>query len=501
VSHVRESRRFTFVGIPCHRHRTTSDPPWIHGRLSGVVRLRRVGKAHASVAVAAALVVLVACCLSGPVVRADVAVATFRADVTPPLGEPVGLGFVPSLKTKEHPLEARGVVLRDDDAIVVLCAIDWCEVHNRSYAILRKRIAEAAGIRPEQVAVHCLHQHTAPAFDSDAQALQRAADDPRRVATTRFLDAAAGRIARAVGDARTRMRPVTHIGYSRGLVRQAASNRRIRGRDGTITWRGSSTGRNTALRELPEGRVDPWLRTVTFLDGTSTVAQLHYYATHPQSFYSDARASYDVPGIARTRLEKQAGGFQVYFSGCGGDVAFGKYNDGSRQARDRLADRVYDGMKRSVESIRTAPLKKLDWRVLPVAFGTRRDPAFSSDRCRAVLADAAASDSARLKAAVTLAWNQRVARGEKVELSCLVLGPVKILHLPGEPFVHYQLAAQQIDPESFVAVAGFGDCGMSYIGTDEIFTDQGGYEQSWALSGRTEQLLLESIRTLLRPGK
>jgi len=236
---------------------------------------------------------------------------------------------------------------------------------------------------------------------------------------------------------------------------------------------------------------------VTFFCGQTPLVHVHYYASHPQSFYGDGRASYDVPGIARERLQNETGVFQVYFNGCGGDVAFGKYNDGSREARKRLAERVYNGMKRSLASIKRTKVTSLEWRVLPVAFGTNRAPAFSSDACRRVLENPRSADSARLKAAVTLAWNQRVARGEKVELGCLVVGGVKILHLPGEPFVFYQLAAQKLDTGSFVAVAGHGDCGMSYIGNDVIFSDVGGYEQTWALSGRTERVLLDAIAELL----
>ena len=443
------------------------------------------------------LVLFLAAWGAGQRLAADVTVSTFVADVTPPLGQPVGLGFIKTLKTREHPLQARGLVIGDGRQTIVLCAIDWMEVHNRSQAILQKRIAEAAGTRVSHVAVHCIHQHTAPAFDRDAQALQRAPDDPRRVATAAFLEMAAGRIAMAVKASRARARTVTHVGASRGRVDQAASNRRIRRPDGSILTRGSSTKRNPTLREFPEGQIDPWLRTVTFFDGKTALVHVHYYASHPQSFYGDGRASYDVPGIARERLQNETGVFQVYFNGCGGDVAFGKYNDGSREARKRLAERVYNGMKRSLASVRRTKVTSLEWRVLPVAFGTNRVPSFSSDACRRVLANPRSADSARLKAAVTLAWNERVARGEKVTLGCLVVGGVKVLHLPGEPFVFYQLAAQKLDVGSFVAVAGQGDCGMSYIGNDVIFSDVGGYEQTWALSGPTERVLLDAMSRLL----
>ena len=110
--------------------------------------------------------------------------------------------------------------------------------------------------------------------------------------------------------------------------------------------RGSAT-RDPKLHEAPEGLIDPWLRTVTFFDAERPMVQLHYYATHPMSFYGDARISWDVPGLARQRLEQETGVFQIYFNGCGGNIGMGKYNDGTRAAREQLTDRMFDAMRRS----------------------------------------------------------------------------------------------------------------------------------------------------------
>jgi DNA-binding beta-propeller fold protein YncE len=52
-------------------------------------------------------------------------------------------------------------------------------------------------------------------------------------------------------------------------------------------------------------------------------------------------------------------------------------------------------------------------------------------------------------------------------------------------------------PDKFVCVAGYGDCGMGYIGGDRIFTDRGGYEQTYAFAGPCEALLLATMKNLL----
>src|SRR5262249_59049502 len=92
---------------------------------------------------------------------------------------------------------------------------------------------------------------------------------------------------------------------------------------------------------------------------------------------------------------------------------------------------------------------------------------------RAGLRDPKAAKARRGNAAFQLAWLKRVDR--PVALTCLDLGPALVLHLPGEPFVEYQLKAQEMGKDVFVCVAGYGDGGMGYIPTDRGYLE-GGYE-------------------------
>jgi hypothetical protein len=71
--------------------------------------------------------------------------------------------------------------------------------------------------------------------------------------------------------------------------------------------------------------------------------------------------------------------------------------------------------------------------------------------------------------------------------------------MPGELFVEYQLGAQRIRPELFVAMAAYGDYAPGYICTDIAYT-QGGYEASELASKvepGVEAILMEAIRKLL----
>jgi hypothetical protein len=99
-----------------------------------------------------------------------------------------------------------------------------------------------------------------------------------------------------------------------------------------------------------------------------------------------------------------------------------------------------------------------------------------------------------------LAWMRRCATGHRIDVGCLRLGRARILHMPGELFVEYQLAAKAERKDLFVAMAAYGDYGPWYIGT-AVSYQEGGYESTQPASNvgpQAEGELLRAIRKLLR---
>ena len=98
-----------------------------------------------------------------------------------------------------------------------------------------------------------------------------------------------------------------------------------------------------------------------------------------------------------------------------------------------------------------------------------------------------------------LAWLTRSRREQPIDIGCLKLGDAYVMHMPAELFVEYQLAAQRMRPQSFVAMAAYGDYGAGYIGT-EISYPQGGYETGIAsrVAPSVEQVLLTAMEKLLK---
>ncbi|MBI4578322.1 MAG: hypothetical protein HY718_01375 [Planctomycetes bacterium] len=432
----------------------------------------------------------------GDSTRAGLQLATFEADVTPPMGSPLCAGRIKPAEAVDDPLLAKGVVLRDEGGTYVLCAVDWCLLSGRAYDLFREKIAAAVKTDVSRVAVQCVHPHDAPWIDPRAQELLAAAKDAPKHADLAYLEASVAKVAQAVKQA-TAFQPVTHVGTGKAKVEQVASNRRVPRLDGTIAVRYSSGGREPAMREAPEGLIDPDLRTVAFFNGDEPLAYLHYYATHPQSHYGGGRVSCDVPGIAREQVEAATGMFQVYFTGCAGNVTAGKYNDGAPQRRKELADRLRAAMTASIAGIQRQPATRVDWAARPVRLPRRRDAQYADKSLEAIVKNPTTRPVDRINAAMDLASLQRLASDRPVELSCLGIGSVRILHLPGEPFVEYQLYAQELRPNDFVAVAGYGDDFMGYLCTQKAYAE-GGYEPTaTVLASMNEPYVRRAIADLL----
>lgn len=419
-------------------------------------------------------------------------VATFQSDVTPPVGGHP-LIWVTPVKEVEDPLLAKGIVLDDGKKRIVLCTVDWCGLCNSSHRLFCEKIARAAQTPVANVAVHSVHQHTAPYTDGDAQRLLEPFEGLPLYVDFAYLDEVTDRLAAAVAESLGRFQPFDSVGTGTAKVDRVASSRRIRMPDGSMRWRMSSAT-DPAVRALPEGRIDPNLLTVTLARDGAPLVRMHYYATHPQSFYGDPRACSDVAGFARRRLEEKEGVFQIYFTGCSGDVAMGKYNDRSVRARTELADRLYAGMAAAAAQTSYRPVSQIKWRTQPLRLPLRTDAGYTVEENRARMCDPAATAIIRIRAATRVAFAERI--DEPITLSLLQFDEVSILNLPGECMVEFQLFAKKLRPDRFVAVAAYGDLGPGYICTKESFSE-GGYEPSASRAGReAEGVLKEAIRRL-----
>lgn len=446
-------------------------------------------------------VIGVACGSTAAFAGEPLRVAAFQADATPPIGSPVA--YAPT-RSIEDPLSARGIVLLGAGKPIVLCAVDWIGIGNGGQDTWKEKLAAAAGTTANRVAVHTLHQHDGPRCDFTAAALLEKEGLAARHFDTAFARTVIERTAKAIRTAVAKQaRPVTHIGVGVAKVEKVASNRRILGPDGKVKIIRWSKSTNPAAIAAPEGVIDPILRLISFWNADTPLVSLTYYATHPQSYYGKGDVTSEFVGIARAMREKALPGIaHIHFNGASGNVAAGKYNDGSKRLRPILAGRMAKGMAEAWKATEKQPIAAADveWRTTPVKLPAAKH--LEGDKLRAILGNKKADARSRLGAASHLAWLERNRAGGTIDVTCLKLGSVHILHLPGELFIEYQLAAQKLKPKATVCMAAYGDYGPGYIGT-EIAYSQGGYETSPRASRvapAVEKVLMQAIRKVLQTG-
>lgn len=422
--------------------------------------------------------------------------ATFECDVTPPDGHPLCGGWILPVRGVDDPLKAVGVVLLGGAKPIVLCAVDWTGIRNEAFRIWRKALAEAAHTAPEYVSLHSVHPHNAPFADVEAEKMIAEAKAAKSL-DLKYFDECVTKSADALKAALVKAARFTHIGTGAGEVTEVASNRRVLGADGKVKFTRTSATKNKEARDAPEGLIDPKLRTLSFWDGEKALAALHFYACHPMSYYGDGRVSADFCGLARQKRQDETKVFQVYFNGCGGNITAGKYNDGAKENRVALRDRIHAGMVAAWKDTKKSEVKEFEWRFEPVKLPPRTEALFGEEESKKALADVKATDAKRNNAAYQLAWLKR--KDTPIEVNCLDFGgSVLNLFLPGESFVEYQLAAQKMRSDAVVNVASYGDDGPGYIPTAKAYLE-GGYEPTVALSGPgSEEILLAAMRKLLK---
>lgn len=420
-------------------------------------------------------------------------ISTFDVDATPPVGS--YLAYDKMVNSWDLSLRARGVVISGAGLPVVLCSVDWIGIANDSQDAFKTALADAAGTVPDRVAVHTVHQHDAPVCDFGAEKFLRQAGNEPKSFDGAFARELISRLAVAVKSSLEKSRPFTQIGTGKAEVHEVASNRRIIGPDGKVKATRYSSTRDSALRAEPEGLIDPMVSLVSFWNGDQPVAVLSYYANHPMSYYRQGVANPDYPGIARfMRQLAVPQALHIHFNGAGGNLTAGKYNDGSRENRGIFAERLADGMRRAWESTKkeTVTPDDFSWAFIPVSL----PPASHLENLEA---DIKGKDMVyQTNNLSMLVWLKRMREGKKMNVSCLGIGSVRILHMPGELFVEYQLAAKKMRPDLFVTMAAYGDYGPGYICTAKAY-QEGGYEAGDASGVRPEAegILMDAVRKLL----
>ncbi|HWB53583.1 MAG TPA: hypothetical protein VG722_05300 [Tepidisphaeraceae bacterium] len=379
----------------------------------------------------------------------------------------------------EQPLSLRGIILGANNTLYVVAAIDFCYLAGRAQRRLEEALARGAGISVEQVALQSNHVHAAPLIDEESHAIL--AEFGYSVHNEAYFRQVLNHAENAVANAITQQgTTIGGISFIQHPVSEFASTRRVLDADGNCHVRFSICD-DQAIRNAPEGKIDPLLRQIVFFDSQSSpVAALSFYASHPQ--VSDRRLliSGDTIGLATDLFERTYPGvFPIYFTGAAGDVTAGKYTT-TNLDRNRLVFgvRLFDGMDGAFRRANPQPLTHVGWTTVrfdvPLS-EIPQPPNHFEDILRVKVPNPAESGLFHHYLASMKLYRLRQALNVyPSRISRLCLGDIQVLFLPSEMIVDYQFYANsKLGRKS--AVAAYADGFLKYVATDECF-DQGGYE-------------------------
>ena len=395
---------------------------------------------------------------------------TFTVECTPPVGCGVSFGITGAVTGVRDPLLLRGFVFDDKDHRCLIATMDFCGLMNSAYDDLVRVLAKAVNAPEERVIIHCIHQHDAPLLNYEIEAYLNCETYPRQWWTDVL-----GKCAQSAGECLDRMVTIPSLGYNETRLHGYASNRRILGRDGKVVGMRFSRCDDTSLKNKPVGVVDPMLMTVAFKDSSGKIAgSMSFYATHPQVSNGRNLYSADAPGEALNILEgRLRDGLHGFFTGAGGNVTAGKYSSVTDLEGNllRFGKILADGISLNLGAMKWEDAGELYWHSTEFPF-----PAQQMDKGKLLsqINDESISHKERLQKAVLLTCLE-YRKNLSYHLSLLRIGGAKILFLPGEPFVEYQLYAQSLIPDEFLAVAGNCSDNFLYLPLAKHF-EEGGYE-------------------------
>ena len=274
--------------------------------------------------------------------------------------------------------------------------------------------------------VHCVHQHTAPTHDASAQLILDKTENPPNWRSLEFLDEVTDRLAAAAKESLKDLQAVDQIGTGEAKVDRVASSRRIMV-NGKFHWRLSST-KDPKLQALPEGFIDPMLKTITLARAANRSCGCTTTQPIRRVFIATAAPVGTCPASPDSDSKRRKACSRSTSPDAPATWRWASTNDRTRRARAELADRLYAGMEGLRRFDPTGPIGPLEWRSVEVLFTPRSDGKYDRAKCLAIAGDAKAEPRVRARAAMRIACAEWLKR--PIVLGALRIGDIHIIHLP-----------------------------------------------------------------------
>lgn len=407
-----------------------------------------------------------------------------RVDVTPSYGMYIAGYFNERFANGViDPIYLNAIALSDGNDTALIMTADFLGMKESYLTELRNKIAEFVAIKPNNIMISSLHQHTSVRVPNDKGKdafLDRAYFD---ILDYKFCDAAK----MAIDD----MSDATLGIAEQQTAQQISFVRRYRMLDGSVKTNPAPAEKDAIDHSL--GDPDNTVRLLRFVrEGKNDIAMVNF-STHPD-VVGGSKISADWPGFTRTYVEADHKGVScIFINGVQGDSNhFNPYREnrgvvGSGLDHAKLMARIIaDAVKEIWDKTDSCNDVKINGSVDFVYQMIRTDGAEYYDECVEKLAalrkkiplpaDALAHVGGP-GGAGRIVRMRTESLFKKIPISVISLGKINFVGFGGEPFTHYAKAVREALPEKHIVTLCCANGFEGYLPTESAFSE-GGYEAS-----------------------
>ena len=400
----------------------------------------------------------------------------------------------------------------DGEKKALIIAVDICLMAQKYYDMCKKAIEEATGICKDAIFINCSHTHTGPLLGKDFASDKGSSETYDEFFVTSMRDAAVY----ALAD----LKEAT-IETASSVAKNISFIRRYRMKDGGVQ---TNPGVNNPDIVRPVGDTDDSVNVMRFdREGADTIVFVNF-VNHPD-VVGGSKISADWPGLLRKDVEKIIDGTKcIFFNGAQGDVNHvnvhpkggdfnGMFNDFDGVSRgyahaEYIARVVTGGVLQSFDKVNYVDVDTLvsKQKIMNVP-SNRPDPKDMPEAHRINDLHNAGKDNEipfegmMLKTVVAEAARMvRLENGPDafdMTLSAIVIGPVAIIGIPGEPFNGVGKGLKQTEGFDMIVPCCLTNGSEGYFPMQDSY-DEGGYEaRSSKFKAGVAEFIIEEGQKLL----
>jgi len=421
--------------------------------------------------------------------KTDLLAGYAKINITPKLGvSMIGYYIDRFAEGVLDELEAVATAFSKDGNIVLVIAVDNCELTKDILNPVRQEIAEQVGIKSSDILIHSTHTHTGP-----GPSLSRGVSDD----IIEYYAELKQKLVAVAKEAVSDLKPAK-LGFAVGQAPNVAFVRRFYMKDGTVQ---TNPGVNNPNIDHPIDGVDERVNVVRFDRENDTIVLVNF-GNHPDSV-GGSKISGDWPTLTRGFVEKAIDGAKcIFLNGAQGDVNHvnvhpkgGDFNDlfmdfdgcsrGYGHARHiarvvagavmQVYDKVHyidvDGVS-GVEQIMEIPSNKASADELILA--KKYHELHMSDRDDEIPYDG-------MMLTTVVAEAKRMVELENgpdnfyLSMTTINIGDITLIGFPGEPFTGIGKAVKELKEAGKILPVCCANDNAAYFPTSEAY-DEGGYE-------------------------